>query len=95
MYPPRVKMTVMMRSVDHIFKLPIKIKGCSGDNRLDIELAFPLSGSGETSYMQLMTAIMTLCYQLDIPHLSHFSSSSSVSSGTVVAIGMLKYDNYG
>ena len=43
MYPPRVKMTVVMRS-DHDLKLPIKIEGCSSNCQLDVELAFPLFG---------------------------------------------------
>ena len=43
-YPPRVKMTVVMRAPDHILKIPIKIKGCSRHNQLDVELAFPLLG---------------------------------------------------
>ena len=42
MYPPRVKMTVMMKSLDLNFKLLIKFIGCSNEGRLDTELTFPL-----------------------------------------------------
>ena len=42
MYPPRVKMTVLMNSSEYLFKLPIKFIGCSADSQLDVELAFPL-----------------------------------------------------
>ena len=42
MYPPRVKMTVSMKSSDVAFKLPIKFNGCSDDSQLDIELTLPL-----------------------------------------------------
>ena len=41
MYPPRVKMTVCMRSSDQQFKLIVKFLGCSHDSQLDVELAFP------------------------------------------------------
>ena len=50
MYPPRVKLTVQMKSVDHIFKLPVKINGCSGDSQLDTELLLPLSELGKGTY---------------------------------------------
>ena len=40
-------MTVVMKSLDLIFKLPIKFIGCSNEGRLDIELTFPLSNSGK------------------------------------------------
>ena len=50
MYPPRVKLTVQMKSVDHIFKLPVKINGCSGDGQLDTELLLPLSELGKGTY---------------------------------------------
>ena len=48
MYPPRVKMTVTVSSIgnpNEAFKLPIKFEGpCDHDNRLDMELTFPLRG---------------------------------------------------
>ena len=45
MYPPRVKMTVVMKNPDTILKLPVRIDGCSSDNQLDTELTFPLGKS--------------------------------------------------
>ena len=42
MYPPRVKMTISMKSSDLAFKLTIKFNGCSDDSQLDTELTFPL-----------------------------------------------------
>ena len=41
MYPPRVKMTIMLRDQDS-HKLLIKFVGCSADSQLDTELALPL-----------------------------------------------------
>ena len=43
-------MTVVMRSSDHVLKLPINIEGCSINNQLDVELAFPLFGEISYSY---------------------------------------------
>ena len=46
MYPPRVKMTVGIKSLaDLTFKLAIKFNGCSDDSQLDTELTFPLGKS--------------------------------------------------
>ena len=42
MYPPRVKMTIRLKSPDAIFKLPVKFTGCSSDSNLDMEITFPL-----------------------------------------------------
>ena len=42
MYPPRVKMTVVLKNPDTVLKLPVRIEGCSTDNQLDTELTFPL-----------------------------------------------------
>lgn len=39
MYPPRVKMTVILTNPDHTLKLPIKVVG-SNDSNLDVELTF-------------------------------------------------------
>ena len=39
MYPPRVKMTIMMKTTDSI-KLSIDVIGCSGN--LDMDLALPI-----------------------------------------------------
>lgn len=39
MYPPRVKMTVLLTNPDHALKLPIKVVG-SNDSNLDVELTF-------------------------------------------------------
>ena len=41
MYPPRVKMTIMLRDLEN-HKLLIKFLGCSTDSQLDTELALPL-----------------------------------------------------
>ena len=39
MYPPRVKMTIVAKSYDHnTVVLPVKIKGCSDEGRLDMDL---------------------------------------------------------
>ena len=57
MYPPRAKMTVLMSSPDHILKLSIKIKGCSSNDQLDTELAFPLVG--KITYILYYQGIMT------------------------------------
>ena len=45
MYPPRVKMMIDMKSPnDHdIYKLWVKIEGCSDEDQLDIQLCFPPS----------------------------------------------------
>ena len=45
MYPPRVKMTVDMKSPDDhdIYKLSVKIEGCSEEDQLDFQLCFPPS----------------------------------------------------
>ena len=45
MYPPRVKMTVGMKNLDDfdIYKLSVKIEGCSEEDQLDIQLFFPPS----------------------------------------------------
>jgi hypothetical protein len=42
MYPPRVKMTVCMNSPNHFITLPVKVLGCEGDDKLDVELTLPL-----------------------------------------------------
>lgn len=42
MYPPRVKMTIMLRNPDEVIKLPIKFSGHADDAELDVELAVPL-----------------------------------------------------
>ena len=41
MYPPRVKMTIMLKDLES-HKLLIKFLGCSTDCQLDTELALPL-----------------------------------------------------
>jgi hypothetical protein len=41
MYPPRVKMTVSMNNPNH-FILPVKVLGCEGNDKLDVELTLPL-----------------------------------------------------
>ena len=38
MYPPRVKMTIMVRNQE-CFKLPVKIEGCSKEGHLDMDIA--------------------------------------------------------
>jgi hypothetical protein len=45
MYPPRVKLTVGMKNPDDcdIYKLSVKIEGCSEEDQLDIQLCFPPS----------------------------------------------------
>ena len=43
MYPPRVIMTVAMKNPDDIFKLSVRIEGCSEEDQLDIQLCFPPS----------------------------------------------------
>lgn len=42
LYPPRVKVSISLKSPDHFFKLPFKFTGCSSDHTLDMELNFPL-----------------------------------------------------
>ena len=42
-YPPRVKMTVQMKS-DNPFTLRINVKGSDSDNKLSVDLLFPLMG---------------------------------------------------
>lgn len=53
MYPPRVKMTVCIKTFDYSFKLPIKFDGCSSDSLLDVELAFPLANNRESKLMAM------------------------------------------
>ena len=45
MYPPRVKMMVGMKNPDDhdIYKLSVKIEGCSEEDQLDIQFFFPPS----------------------------------------------------
>ena len=43
-YPPRVKMTIMLKDLDSR-KLLIRFDGCSSDSQLDTELAVPLGMS--------------------------------------------------
>ena len=46
MYPPRIKMTVCMKSSDQqLIKLQVKFIGCSGDSQLGAELIFPQGNS--------------------------------------------------
>lgn len=40
MYPPRIIMTVIMKS--SAFVVPVNIEGCSTDDLLNLDLAFPL-----------------------------------------------------
>lgn len=42
-YPPRVKMTVVMREDSSYTVLPIKIDGCLDGDPLNLDLVFPLS----------------------------------------------------
>ena len=42
MYPPRIKMTVCMKNPNHYITLPVKVLGCEGDDKLDVELTLPL-----------------------------------------------------
>ena len=49
MYPPRVQLSVSLRSSECI-KVPIKFTGCSSDSRLDMELIFPLGVRYYNSY---------------------------------------------
>ena len=44
-YPPRVKMTIMLKNSRDQFKLPIKFMGCTSNSLLDIDLALPLTGN--------------------------------------------------
>ena len=41
MYPPCVKITVTMRNTNP-FKVSVKVKGCSTENDLDMDISFPL-----------------------------------------------------
>ena len=41
MYPPRVKMTVILKNKEDAI-VPVKFLGCSSDSQLDIDLPFPL-----------------------------------------------------
>ena len=40
-YPPRVKMTVMMAN-SNPYSLKVKVSGCSSENQLDMDIGFPL-----------------------------------------------------
>ena len=40
-YPPRIQMTVRLKTVDDI-RLPITFEGCSNDSQLNVELTFPI-----------------------------------------------------
>lgn len=42
MYPPRVKMTVCINNPNQFITLPVKVLGCEGDDKLDVELTLPL-----------------------------------------------------
>lgn len=44
MYPPQVKMTVIMNNSDLVLKIPVKFEGCTSDSQLDVELTLPPSG---------------------------------------------------
>ena len=57
MYPPRVKMTVIVKNT-HAVKIPMKFEGCTSDSKLDMELAF-LPGS---TYPNLLSIANKLCY---------------------------------
>lgn len=41
MYPPRVHMTVRMKTTDDR-KVPVNFEGCTGDSQLNMELTFPI-----------------------------------------------------
>lgn len=47
LYPPRVKMTVIMKvdGASAVSVLPVRFVGCSDDSQLDVDLPLPLSGS--------------------------------------------------
>ena len=40
-YPPRIQMTVRLKTMDDI-KLPVTFEGCSTDSQLNMELTFPI-----------------------------------------------------
>ena len=43
MYPPRVIMTVTMRTPDHTpVTFPVAFEGCSSDSQLNTDITFPL-----------------------------------------------------
>ena len=50
MYPPRVKMTVSINNPNHSITLPVKVLGCEGDDKLDVELTLPLSKQNNLFY---------------------------------------------
>ena len=46
LYPPRVKMTIVMKvdSASAVSVLPVRFFGCSDNSQLDVDLALPLPG---------------------------------------------------
>ena len=60
MYPPRVDMTVMLKSSDASFKLPIQFTGHDRGDDLDMELALPLGKLWETFPTPLQQLVLTL-----------------------------------
>lgn len=74
-------MTVIIKSCDQLFKLPVKFKGCSSDCQLDMDLIFPLCkqevsydyvvfigfiwGVGSPGISPLLTIILRLNYASD------------------------------
>jgi hypothetical protein len=55
-YPPRVKMTVQMKS-DNPFTLRVNVKGSDSDKKLSVDLLFPLMG------MSLILVILHIGHQ--------------------------------
>ena len=70
MYPPRVKMTVVMSNTSP-FRLSLKVAGCSSENQLDMDIALPLG---------IIILLSNFLYEVTIVLLyteAHSSSSGS------------------
>ena len=52
MYPPRVMMTISIRSPELTHALPIKFEGCADNSQLDVDLTIPF-GKLDQCYARL------------------------------------------
>ena len=43
MYPPRIKMTIVMKDADLTLVIPVKFEGCTKDSQLDMDLTLPFT----------------------------------------------------
>ena len=75
-YPPRIVLTVVLKSSDTIINLPIKFSGCVDEDDLDVELIFPI---GNCMQLELARILLLLLYHVGFPPLSPTSSFSAGS----------------